>query len=211
MAASLRIRRLAELIEKDETVVDIGADHGLLEKELLLHGHQGDLLAVENKTAPLKRLQNNLTGTGVRTLLSDGLKHVPDVYETAVFAGLGGRLIKSLLHRDLPSHPKIKKLIIDAHRDMELLRRFLVQNGFFIVQETIVFDRGHHYLLSVFKRGQKTCTDLELEFGYKIKTSPAFKDYQAALLRKLDELLEQKLPTAAKEKIMKKKERLMSL
>lgn len=210
MAFPARIREIASLIAEDEDVVDVGADHGLLELALLEKGHSGRLLAVENKEGPYLRLRQELAGSEAQTLLGDGLRDVPKDYRTAVFAGLGGRLIIKILERDLPLHPEIERIITDAHRDVEGLRRYVTGHGFLIEKEKIVEEKGHFYFLIAFRRGKRSYTDLEYEFGVGTGNDPAFAAYRAAEIGRIEAILaDPSLGGEARARMEDRKGRLM--
>ena len=62
MVVSLRIKTIGDFIEKDDVVVDVGADHGLLELYLIAKHQNIKITAVENKIGPYKILENSLKG-----------------------------------------------------------------------------------------------------------------------------------------------------
>lgn len=189
MKISKRLLCVIKMIDKDDNIVDVGADHGLIEKYLLENNHQGKILAVENKIGPLTRLQKTLRGRKAEVILSDGLTNVKDEFDTAIFAGFGGLLITQILDRDLKNHQKINKIIIDAHHDIETLRRYLVSNGFMIDKEDLVYEKNHYYFIIRFLKGFKAYNDDELTFGYKIKMCSEFFNYQKDKINKLTNLI----------------------
>ena len=49
MAISTRLKTIAEFIEQDSIVFDVGADHGILENYLLDNNRVKKIYAIENK------------------------------------------------------------------------------------------------------------------------------------------------------------------
>ena len=62
MVVSSRIKTIADFIEDGDVVVDVGADHGLLELYLLAKYQNITITAVENKKGPYKILEESLKG-----------------------------------------------------------------------------------------------------------------------------------------------------
>ena len=62
MAFPNRIKAIGSMIPNGSMIVDVGADHGLLEKYVLLKKKNCYIQAVENKLGPFRILLDNLSG-----------------------------------------------------------------------------------------------------------------------------------------------------
>ena len=182
MLIPLRIKAIGDLLESGDKIADIGADHGLLEIYLADKYEIFHITAIENKKGPFAILKENLEGLeGVKLSLSDGLDEVSDE-DTLVLAGMGGINIKNIISRNEAKLKSIKKIVIDAHRDISLARKYIVSLGYEIKSEQIVYEKGKFYVVSKFIKDKLVkYTDDELEFGYKLyndKLWANFRDYQ---------------------------------
>ena len=159
-------------------MADVGADHGLLEIYLLEYKNVNSILAIENKDGPFNILKNNLKDYEVKLSLSDGIEDIDDKVDTIVIAGMGGILITNILNSHKEKLGNIKQIVIDAHRDNELVRREITNLGFYIEKEKIVYEKGTYYFVISFLKGHKDYSDVEYEWGYRISEDPLFKQFK---------------------------------
>ena len=178
MRISDRLKTVASFIKDDSNVADVGADHGLLEIYLLEHKNVNSILAIENKDGPFNILKNNLKDYEVRLSLSDGIEDIDEKVDTIVIAGMGGILITNILNSLKEKLGNIKQIVVDAHRDNELVRREITNLGFYIEKEKIVYEKGTYYFVISFLKGHKDYSDVEYEWGYKISEDPLFKQFK---------------------------------
>ena len=100
MVIPSRIKTIGDFINNGDNVVDVGADHGLLELYLVAKHPNILVTAVENKIGPYKILENNLKGLkNVRLSLSDGITAVGRSTKTVVIAGMGGCEIIKIMQK----------------------------------------------------------------------------------------------------------------
>lgn len=205
MKISERLSTIASFIDKDAFVMDVGADHGLLEKYLIDNEIVKHIIAVENKKGPLDILKNNLIGYDITISYSDGIKDITPEVDTLVLAGMGGMLIVNILNSDSSKLKNVKHIIIDAHKDIEFVRREISKLGYYIKTEKIVYENNIYYFVINFESGNKKLTDIEYEFGVNISMDPLFEKYRESQIEKMMEI--SKFDESIKEKI----ERLKSL
>ena len=178
MKISDRLKTVASLIKEHANVADVGADHGLLEKYLLDNDKVDYILAIENKDGPFSILKNNLEDYDVELSLSDGISKINDKVDTIVIAGMGGILISNILTSHKEKLSNIKQIVVDAHRDIELVRRNVTELGFYIEKEVIVYENEEYYFVISFLKGSRKYSESEYEWGYKIKEDPLFEKYR---------------------------------
>lgn len=186
MKISDRLKTVATFIKDNANVADVGADHGLLEIYLLDKNKVNSIMAIENKDGPFQILRNNLKDYNVKLSLSDGLQDIDENVDTVVIAGMGGVLISDILKRDSKKLNKVKQIVVDAHRDIELVRKEVTKLGYYIEKEKIVFENKQYYFVISFLKGHKDYPLEVYEWGYKIKDDPLFKKYQQAELETLE-------------------------
>lgn len=144
-----RLLKCADFIQTKGNVADIGTDHGYLSIHLVKSGRCAYAYACDINKAPLAGAQKNITAQGldenITTILSDGLKNVPYYNVTdVVIAGMGGELICNILNDCLWIKQNIN-LILQPMTKAEVLRVWLYDNGFEIINEEAVSDDGFDY------------------------------------------------------------------
>ena len=203
MKISNRLIAIASLIDDDAFVMDVGADHGLLELYLLDNKHLKGLIAVENKKGPFAILKKAVEHRGVTCSLSDGIETITDDVDTVVIAGMGGHLIVDIITKDKAKLNNVKKIVVDAHNDIEFVRREIVKLGYKIDKEMVVHESKYYFVIS-FIKGNASYSRSEYEFGYSLKDDPNFASYKAFELAKMnDELKMAKSATKVDEQKIK--------
>jgi len=193
MNISARIRAIADFIESSERVADVGADHGYLELYLLAKHSDIFITAIENKKGPYSILENNLKGfKNIKLSLSDGLDKVDESTTTLVLAGMGGLNIKIILDKRLKELPNISKIIVDAHRDIDVVRKTLIGYGFKISKEVIVYEDKKFYVINEFIKSKNSYkyNEDELEFGYRIYKNKLWPEYRDYLIERNNKTIE---------------------
>lgn len=178
MKISNRLKVIASFIKDNSNVIDVGADHGLLEIYLIEQKKVNSLFAVENKVGPYSILKNNLKDYNVTLSLSDGISEMPEYVDTVVIAGMGGILISDILKAHKEKLTNVKQIVVDAHRDNRLVRETITNLGYYIEKEQIVFENNKYYFVISFLKGHKDYSEDELEWGYQTNKDPLFKDYK---------------------------------
>ena len=207
MRISDRLKTIADFIKDEASVIDVGADHGLLEIYLTEQNKTKYLLAIENKSGPFSILKNNLKDYDVDLSLSDGIEKLPDNVDTVVIAGMGGILITNILKAHPDKLTNVKQIVIDAHRDQELVRREITNLGYMIEKEKIIYENGTYYFVISFIKGHKEYSLSEYEWGYKIKDDPLFAQFRKDELETLRlNLLRYRSSSRVSEEAIKEKE-----
>ena len=183
MVIPQRIKTIGDFIESGDVVVDVGADHGLLEVYLIAKYPDITITAVENKIGPYRILERNLKAyKNVRLSLSDGLESVGKTNKTVVIAGMGGLNIKNILDAYPKKTKNLQKIIIDAHRDLDIARETIINYGFKINREKIVYEQSKFYVVTEFIKEEKTMEYSQdtIDIGHKLYEDdlwPKYKEY----------------------------------
>ena len=188
-----RLQVIGNLIPEGAYVADIGADHGLLEQYIALHLKDYHVLAIENKEGPLTALHNSAGCLkNVNISHSDGMNKVTSEYDTVVLAGMGGDNIINILTKDVKKLKNIKQIIVDAHSFIPKVRSKLIELGFAIDYEEIVFEADVYYIIISFKRNtsKKQFSKDEIDFGYRLYLDPLFDDYKKFKIEMYENLIE---------------------
>lgn len=200
-----RLKAIGDLIPDCANVGDIGADHGLLELYLFHKKPNCHVLAIENKKGPHDRLLKSVGClNNVEVSLSDGTNAISKEQDTLVLAGMGGENIVSILNKNPSKLISITRIVIDAHSFIDEAREAIVNFGFEIESEQIVYEKRIYYVIISFKRNisHKIYSKDELEFGVFLPKDPLYNEFRNAKLKELN-----KVKTAL-EKLKKPSEKL---
>ena len=160
-----RLSLCADYVREGSRLADIGTDHGYLPIALCQSGKIPSALACDINPLPLRSAEENIARFGlskkIQTRLSDGLKEVsPDEADDVVIAGMGGELIRDILTAAPWVKDGKKHLVFQPMTHHDDLIRWLVENGFAIIQQAAVRDDGKYYtVLSAQFTGDKTACD----------------------------------------------------
>ena len=191
---SKRLKVIASLISNDSTVADIGCDHGYLEVLLRQQGNNCHLVATDLRKGPLANAAGNLElyGIGdVELILTDGVQNVGFQADEAVIAGMGYHSAIKIITTSRSYFDNCSRIIIQINTDVDKLRRWLMENGFVIIDETMVKDRKYYEILTV-TSGHQILTEQQISFGpvFLERRDPLFLERYRMLKRKLEGILE---------------------
>ena len=151
MTLSKRLRMAAGLVRDGAVVADIGTDHAFLPAFLVASGKCPSAVATDLREGPLMNAAATVAmwhvADQVQLRLSDGLDALtPDDADDFVFAGMGGTLIAELLARAPWICDGAKRFIFQPMAHAELVRAFLLSQGFRIEREDACFDACRPYI-----------------------------------------------------------------
>ncbi len=140
-----RLLRASKFIRRGAFLADIGTDHAYLPIYLVLTGKIERALASDIVDGPVEHARASVRKYGVsekvEVIKSAGLSGVGDREITdIVIAGMGGELIASII-KDAPWVKDEKyNLVLQPMTHPEILRKYLAENGFSVIDEDIVSD-----------------------------------------------------------------------
>lgn len=182
MKISKRLTSIADMIEPNSRVIDVGCDHGLLSIYLDLEKNCSCLASDVNSNA-LESAKSNIVkynSKKVETYLTDGIDNIDiNKDDIIVIAGMGTSTIKHILTNKKLSNT----LIISSNNQLYELRKFITSLGYKIEDEKYVIDHQKHYVIIKFVIGNKKYSKLDLEYG------PIAKNDNTYLLYELDKLV----------------------
>lgn len=160
-----RIEAISQLIDNDESVIDIGCDHGFLAKMLRIKGNNKLIICSDNKIGPLNNARNNLIGyDNIHFELTDGVDNIDTVCDVCVLAGMGHNTVISIIENNENYFRNCKKIIIQVNSVVGQMRQYLSNHKFQIIDECMVYDYKY-YQIMVVKTGQQQLNELQIEFG----------------------------------------------
>lgn len=148
---SLRLMSVASMVTEGTVVVDVGTDHGYVPIYLVENNICKKAYAADVNEGPLKKARENILserlGDEITTVQSDGLSGLKNVaFDSVVIAGMGGLLITRLVN-EAPDIENISEFILSPHRDIDSVRKTVLNKNFFIADEKIVSDAGKYYFI----------------------------------------------------------------
>lgn len=150
MKENLRLKKIAEMVQKGMIVADIGTDHAFLPVMLVRDGISSKVYACDIAKGPLKAAKETIENAGltdnISTILCDGLNDVPEDVNCIVIAGMGFVTASGILERGIKRLDNMKQIIVEVNRDTVSMRRWISEHGFTITDEVYVNDRNHDYI-----------------------------------------------------------------
>lgn len=168
---SPRLLAVADFVPQNAILADIGTDHASLPISLVRNGTIKKAIAVDVHKGPYeiaRRAVNNYNITDkIEVRLGDGLMALaPGEANAAVFAGMGGLLINSLLAAAPHIAAKMSCLILQPQLAADKVRRFLYEKGWHIENEALAAEPHHLYQIIYAVPGRKVMpSELELLLG----------------------------------------------
>ena len=164
---SKRLTEIAEMIDEKKVVFDVGSDHALLPCFLLKEGICSKVYAGEIAEGPLNKVKEAVRRYGYEDSLipvfSDGLSNAPEDSEVVVIAGMGFYTIKHILENCDVS--KYDYFIVQSNTDVDLLREYISEKGYEIIDEKVVHD-GFYYQIIKFRYAKDNkYSPLEIRYG----------------------------------------------
>ena len=147
-----RLSAIAELVPKGSRVADIGTDHALLPIYLVKKGITDSVIASDIVDGPLNSAQKNINAHGlsdkIRIIKSNGLVKVyPLSPEVIIIAGMGGETIRDIISACDYSTTAAPLFLLQPMTHTELLREYLIKNGFSILSERVIQEQHRFYVI----------------------------------------------------------------
>lgn len=201
MELSKRLKRIAEHVDKCESVADIGTDHGYIPIYLVKEGICKKAIASDINKGPIEKAKVNVAFEGVsdkvKCLLGPGLNplKVGEV-NGVILAGMGGNLTRDILLADMDKVKKYDFIILQPAQNPEVLRAFLYKNDYEIIDEDLIKDEGRFYELFKVKyneNSEKLVFEDELEYEVspllREKGHPLFKEFIEEKINRCETIL----------------------
>lgn len=139
-----RLLACAGFVKSGDRVADIGCDHGYLGIYLLKNGIASSVIASDINEQPLLSAVNNAEKFGVRDRisfhLSDGARSIPREFDCMVCAGMGADTMISILEAATWLRSDRYRLILQCQSKTPMLRKFLSDHGWYIMEESVLRD-----------------------------------------------------------------------
>ena len=148
-----RLQTIYDMVRNNSKIIDVGADHGYLISKLIIDKKCPIGKCIDISLKCLKKAEKlakyyNLEDK-IKFSLSDGLSDVDEnEVDDIVISGMGSELIIKIIN-DCKWLKKIsnKYLILQPMIKPWLLREYLYNNGFKIINEKAVISNGKFYII----------------------------------------------------------------
>ena len=175
MELSKRLKAVAELVTPGMRLADVGTDHGYIPIYLTEAGVIPSAIAMDINKGPLERAKEHIREHGlegkIQTRLSDGLKNLQmNEADCMIAAGMGGGLVIRILSEERDTAGSLKELILQPQSAIDIVRKYLTEEGYRIVAEDMVYEDGKYYPMMkavpcMAGAGEIPYSEEELEFG----------------------------------------------
>jgi len=154
MHLTKRMQAVCNLIKDCKTVCDVGCDHGFVPIYLVKERAFTSAVAMDINEGPLAAAAINIEMNGVKdkikTKLSNGLQMLlPNEAEAVVIAGMGGRLIVTILEDAMLKISDgafgIKELVLQPQSELAYFRKSVRDLGLICEAEDMVLEDGKFY------------------------------------------------------------------
>lgn len=186
MKLSQRMQAVCDTLLNHDVVCDVGCDHGYVSIQAIRDKKARKVIALDVNEGPLKAakqhiLEENLADK-IETRLSNGLHkvNVSDGANAVVIAGMGGKLTLKILSEAPEVVQNLKQMVLEPQSELDLVRKWIRENGFHIEKETLVFEDKYYFIMDV-RPGADENSDSE--YG------ELFDCFSGYLLKKKDPLL----------------------
>ena len=145
-----RLQCIADQIDKEARVADIGTDHAYIPVYLVKEGISQFVIASDVNKGPLekakKHISQNGLGDSIQTRLGGGLSVLDDAeVDEVIIAGMGGVLISQIIEDDFGKASGVNKLVLQPMQASHELRKYLFENGFEIQKECLAKEDEKMY------------------------------------------------------------------
>ncbi len=166
-----RLQAVADFIPPNTSIADIGTDHANLPMFLIKSQKIHHAIAIDVNEGPYftakQAVEHNCLNKKIDVRLGSGLSALkPKEADIAVFAGMGGLLINSLLKSSPDIVNSLQGLVLQPQLAAEKVRSYLYTIGWHIKDEALAREQQHIYQIIYAVPGLKSMPDdISLEIG----------------------------------------------
>lgn len=190
-----RLLTVANLVEEEKSIIDVGCDHALLSIYLVQNKHPKKVIASDIKEGPLSHAKENIRKYQVQdqiiVKLGPGIEPIEKDIDTIIISGMGGLNMIGILKYKKDTYQNVDTMILSPNSDVYQVRKEICKFGFYIENEMLVKENHIIYPVIRFQRGKRKYREIDYLYG-------------PILLQKKDSLLVNymKLEQEKKEKLL---------
>jgi len=177
MILSKRLQAVATLVDINARVIDVGCDHAYLDIYLTQNNDNKCIATDINKNA-LEQAKKNIKKYNledkIETKLTNGLTDIKvKENDNIIISGMGTYTILEILKTNNLSDT----LIISSNNNIDILRREVINLGYYIDSEIFIIDKNKPYIIIKFIKGIKKYSKLDILLGPILKNNIEYKKY----------------------------------
>ena len=160
-----KLLTIASFISQEDKDLDMACDHAYLAIYLKKNNLCTKVIASDISADALNSARNNIKKAQVpiKTYLSDGFTDIDDFdINTVIISGVGTQTIINIL-KNYPSN--ITKFIISSNNNLDILRIYMQNLGFYNQKEEVIEEKGKYYSIIKFIKEPKKDSKLILKYG----------------------------------------------
>lgn len=160
MELSIRLKCIASMVDKCNCIADIGTDHGYIPIYLLKNHICEKAIASDINSGPVEKARFNIKCEGLEGKIQckkgSGLTTiVPFEAQGVVIAGMGGNLIRDIIVEKESLFKEFDFAVLQPVQNPEVLRKFIYDNGYKIIDEDLCIDENKFYEIIKVKHDNK--------------------------------------------------------
>lgn len=183
MKLSKRLQTIADLVEDNTTIIDVGCDHALLDIYLTKKNVKCIATDISQNciNTSLTNIKNANMEDKIELICTDGLNGINlDNVDIVILSGMGTYTVLKIL-----KDKKVSRCIIQTNRNLYELRTHMAKN-YIIKNEIVIYEKGRFYNVIEFVNGHKKYSDFELFFGpYILSSDKEYLHYLVQTYRKI--------------------------
>ncbi len=177
MILSKRLQAVATLVDIKSRVIDVGCDHAYLDIYLTQNNDNKCIATDINKNAleiAKKNIKKYNLSNKIETKLTNGLTDIKvKDNDNIVISGMGTYTILEILKTNNLSNT----LIISSNNNIDILRKEVINLGYYIDSEIFIIDKNKPYIIIKFIKGIKKYSKLDILLGPILKNNIEYKKY----------------------------------
>lgn len=166
-----RLAAAARYVRNGSVCADVGTDHCYLPIYLIKSGIASRVIATDINKGPLQKAKESIDFCGVDDRivlrLADGLYGIEnDKPDDILICGMGGELIRDIIDACEYTKQTGVNLILQPMTRPSVLRKYLAEHGYNIIDETLVEDdKIYEVIFCSYDGVKRSYTDIEYELG----------------------------------------------
>ena len=150
MDISIRLKTIANMVDKCNCCADIGTDHGYIPIYLVKKGVCKKAIASDINRGPIEKALKNVKKEGLEEYIDcrigGGMTTLKlGEAEASVIAGMGGNLIRDIIEDSMDIFKSLDYVIAQPVQNPEVLREYIYSKGYKILGEELCFEDGKYY------------------------------------------------------------------
>ena len=154
LKVSKRLLAIANLIDDNTSVIDVGCDHAYLDIYLAQNRNSINCIGIDISSNSINRAHENIkkfdVGDNIKLFVSDGLKDINIIpNSTLVISGMGTYTMIKILNS--VNYDLIDNIILQTNKNYEMLKKYVKTIPYKIVCEVSVDDKKIYKIMKLKK------------------------------------------------------------